>query len=335
MTTPDELAELASSGFLPSRADLNHGVVELAALARHEFRETWYDEMVATVPDTELVTVDLASFTRAQQAQPTGPLRLIAHVSRCGSTLLSNLLSLRSTTMVVKEPDFVTDVARGIALARTQAERQVLQELLMSLLQHTSRTAERSGRLAVVKVTSWTVPIVEQALSGAHDITWLLQSRRPDDVVSSNLASPPSWGNGTPSGLPARRDTGTEGPGADDVDLYCAVWSRAVATFTDSTDTAYRVLEFEDLRNDLAGSLTAAERWFGIEADRLPPGFADESTRYSKGRPTERFDPGGTHHRSALEPAVRARVAHATAPAHAALLACSAMLVRPPGPVQR
>lgn len=254
-------------------------------------------------------------------------------MSRCGSTLLSNPLALRSTTMVVTERDFVTDVARGIAVARTQAERQVLQELLMSLLQHTSRTAERSGRVAVVKVTSWTVPIVKQALSGAHDITWLLQSRRPDDVVSSNLASPLSWGNGTPGGL---RRAGTRAPeprspGADDVDLYCAVWSRAVATFT---DFSYRVLEFEDLRNDLAGSLTA-ERWFGIEADGLPSGFADESTRYSKGRPTERFGPGGTHHRAALEPAVRARVAHATAPAHAALLACSAMLVRPPGPVQR
>lgn len=68
MTTPDDFAGLASSGFLPSRADLNQGVVELAALARHEFRETWYAETVATVPVTELVTVDLASFTRAQEA---------------------------------------------------------------------------------------------------------------------------------------------------------------------------------------------------------------------------------------------------------------------------
>jgi hypothetical protein len=234
---------------------------------------------------------------------------------------MANLLTLRSTTMVLKEPDFITDVAHRIALTSSDVERRRCQELLAGLLRYTCRAATEAGRTAVVKVTSWTVPIVMACLDDAAGAIWLLQWREPDEVVSSNRADPPSWGDGSERGQAARQAVGIDPFGTDDVELYGSVWTRVVDTFAaSSADVRYRTLAYCRLREDKARSLREVEAWFGIESTGLPPGYAEESMRYSKGRPAEPFDPAGAHRRKNLDTAAAHRVQQLTGRARTRLL---------------
>jgi hypothetical protein len=322
MAVSHGLTELSAAGYLPTAVDLVAGTVTLAPLATADFRETWYDDTVAARLAGATATVAIDSFSdHGGGTAPPAPLRLIAHVSRCGSTLMANLLTLRSTTMVLKEPDFVTDIAHRIALTSSYVERRRCHELLAGLLGYTCRAAGETGRTAVVKVTSWTVPIVMACLDDVSDATWLLQWREPDEVVSSNRADPPSWGGGSERGRAARHAVGIDPFGTDDVELYGSVWTRVVGTFAaSSVDVRYRTLAYRRLREDKERSLREVEAWFGIESTGLPPGYPEESTRYSKGRPAELFDPAGAHRRKNLDTAAAHRVEELTGPAHARLL---------------
>lgn len=316
------LTELATAGYLPAAVDLIAGTVRLAPIATADFRETWYDDTVAARPASATAPVTIGSFNDdGRGTGPAAPLRVIAHVSRCGSTLMANLLTLRSSTMVLKEPDFVTDVAHRIALASRAVERRPYQELLAGLLTYTCRAASEAGRIPVVKLTSWTVPIVMACLDDISAATWLLQWREPDEVVSSNRADPPSWGGASERGRAARCAVGIDPSGSDDVELYGSVWSRVVLTFADSSDgLRYRTLAYRRLREDKQRSLREVEAWFGIESTGLPPGYAEESPRYSKGRPAEPFDPAGAHSRENLDAAAARRVDELTGPSRAQLL---------------
>jgi hypothetical protein len=316
------LAELSVAGYLPTAVDLVAGTVTLAPLAAADFRETWYDDTVAARPPGATAIVAIDSFRdRGGSAAPLAPLRLIAHVSRCGSTLMANLLALRPTTMVLKEPDFITDLAHRIASTSSDVERRRCQELLAGLVRYTRRAAGEAGRTAVVKVTSWTVPIVVACLDDAPDTTWLVQWREPDEVVSSNLADPPSWGGGSARGRAARRAVGIDPYDTDDIELYGSVWTRVADTFVASpVDVRYRTLAYRRLSENKERSLREVEAWFGIESTGLPPGYAEESTRYSKGRPAEPFDPAGAHRRESLDTATAHRVEELTGSARARLL---------------
>lgn len=313
---PDQLGEFVDAGYLPVAVDFDAGTLTLAPLAAADFHETWYDNTVAASSGAPLVTVGLATLltglgdtfsSGAEHSCP--PLRVIAHVSRCGSTLLANLLTLRPTTMVLKEPDFVTDVAQAVALATNGTERRLHHGLLRVLLDHVAHVAAARGRIPVVKVTSWTAPIIMACLADDTRTTWLLQWRRPHDVVLSNRVDPPSWGRPSERGRAARRAASLDADGSDMIELVASVWSHVVGSFTGApAGLCYRTLSYDALRADRARALLEVEAWFGIASAGLPPGFGVESCRYSKGRSTERFNPTGAHHREDLDGATARRV---------------------------
>ncbi|MET7737711.1 hypothetical protein ABZT02_41375 [Streptomyces sp. NPDC005402] len=304
MPKNEELADLAEAGYLPTDIDTDTGLVSMGKLAHRDFHEVWYSDTVGAAAPGSSRTVPLASFIE-QFADRRGdqPLRLIAHTSRCGSTLLANLLTLRPTTMVLKEPDFVTVPARRIALAADRVESQTFHALLKSLLNYTCYAAVAAGREPVVKITSWTVPIVVASLAKSENNRWLFLWREPEKVVASNMATPSTWGRDTENGSAARRLAGVGDVSADAVRFYATTWCRVVDSFLSAgDDLPWRALEFQDLVQEKKASLLATESWFDLAPTaELPHRFEQESKRYSKGGQAEVFDPAKTHRRSPLE----------------------------------
>jgi hypothetical protein len=294
------------------------------SLANASFSETWFDDTVAarSSSSTSVVPFDLF-FQGSTTSVPS--LRVIAHVSRCGSTLMANLLALRSKTMVLKEPAFIAELAQAVALAPSGVEQRRYAALLARLLAYVAHTAAAAERTPVVKLTSWTVPIVLACLDEvAIHSQWLLQWREPDKVVSSNLAVPPSWGKPSHRCRAARRVVGMDTFELDDLELYALVWTHVVSAFARSSDvTQFRTLGYGEFCEDKARGLRAVETWFGIDGPGLPPGYAAESNRYSKGRPTDAFDPAGIHVRPDLDPAAAQRLDALTGAARAWLMDCA------------
>lgn len=301
---PENLTELAEAGYLPTKVDPACGAVVLARMAGFGFREVWFDDTAAEVDDTR--TVPVSAFTdQFAERRPGEPLRLITHVSRCGSTLLANLLALRSTTMVLKEPDFVTIPARGIVSAADASA-----DLVRGLLNYTCHAAAAADRTPVVKITSWTVPTLVACLHDAPDTTWLLQWRAPAEVVVSNAAAPSTWGQDTENGRAARRLAGDLGE--DITGFYASTWARIVFSILSAEHLPRRTLDYHRLVQCKATALLETERWFGLCADELPPGFEQESGRYSKGPAAQAFEPAGAHRREELPPAAATQVAAVT-----------------------
>lgn len=305
MPSAENLADLASQGYLPTDIDTVEGVVSLVRLGHAGFQEVWYDDTVvgADKEDTRVVpfSVFVEQFAERQDGER---LNLIAHTSRCGSTLLANLLRLRPTTMVLKEPDFVTIPVRRIVLAQDAAETWTWDSLLTALLNFSCHAASGAGRELVIKLTSWNAPVVMASLRGRGNTTWLFSWREPEPVVASNRATPPSWGKETENGRAARLLTGVADIATGSVEFYANIWRRIVDSFLSADhDLRWRALEYQDLASEKAASLLAAESWFGLSPTaELPDEFDQESRRYSKGPRGEDFEPAKTHVRDPLEP---------------------------------
>jgi hypothetical protein len=297
--------ELARQGYLPAEINLDDRVVSFAKLADYRFHQAWYSDTVDEIDSGRRYTVPFRAIVEQfADRRDDQHLRLIAHTSRCGSTLLANLLALRPTTMVLKEPDFVTVPAQQIALAAGRsADGQGSQSLLRALLNVSCHAAAAAGRELVVKVTSWTVPVVAEILRHRTNTSWLFLWREPELVVASNLAAPSTWGRDTANGRAARTLAGA--PAQDgDVEFYADTWKRIVETFLSSGDDLHwRSLDYQDLASDKEAALLATERWFNIAPGAgLPNEFEQESQRYSKGSIADVFEPSRTHRRSPLKP---------------------------------
>lgn len=316
-----DLAALADEGYLPTEVDLAADTVSLARLATEGFGEVWYADTVAARDGADRRTVPVEAFLdQYGQRRPGDRLGVVAHTSRCGSTLLANLLALRPTTMVLKEPDFVTVPARAAATATGAAEARRWTALLAALVNFSCSAAGAAGRGLVVKPTSWTTPVVLAGLGAAEDTSWLFLWRAPEEVIASNLATPPSWGAGTEDARAARSLAGLPNTAAGTAGFYARIWQRAADGFLSAgREVRWRTADYRDLVADGTRGLLPAERWLGLGDGGLPEGFEAESRRYSKAGRAEVFRPATTHQRVPLGPREAGEVAAITGPALAGL----------------
>ncbi|GAA0417273.1 hypothetical protein [Streptomyces luteireticuli] len=308
-----------TGGHLPVALDLPGRRIALRPLARSDFHEPWFDYAYRNEGEQPAVQRPLEDLLDWAEGQPSRLFRLIAHTTRCGSTLLANHLSLRPDTLVLKEPVFLLDAALHALRARDATERRAAHRLLRALLAYCDATAEAHGRRLVVKLTSWTSLVVLDALGGiGGPARWLLVWREPAEVVASLEASPPSWrGLRDDPALRAALGLAADPGGEGDIAFHAGLWRALVEPFVGAVrDAPVRLLDYVTLAADPAGALLAAERWLGLAGTAdLPGGFAAACGRYAKSADGEPFDPTGTHRRPALTPAGRAAVRRITDPA--------------------
>jgi hypothetical protein len=311
------LRRRVTEGCLPVATDAGRGIVVLSPLADLGFPEERYDRALlerGRRRPAHLMPVDefVGAVAGLVAERPPPRAGVVAHVGRCGSTLLANLLGLRADTLVLKEPGFLHSPDRP---------------LLAALLDHCRLVAAERGTGLVVKPTSWTGPALLEAAAPAA--RWLLLWRDPEAVVASELDRPPPWAAAANSRAELARRVD---PVPDDaVARYATHWLDVVRAFLPAPDV--RFLGYPRLAADKASAVRAAQSWFGLpEPDRLPHGFADEAGRYSKAPGATRFDPAGGHRRGSLTGDDAARVGRLTAAAVAALRGLDRSRSLCPGP---
>lgn len=263
--TATSLSGLAARGCLPVAISTARNSVVLSPVADATFHESAFAETIRALGRDELYVCAIDAFIeQAAELTPAQPTRLLAHTSACGARLLTNLMSLRPDTLVLKEPSFLVTAAQQVARAPGDAERARELDLARALFNYLAVAADASGRQLVVKLTSWTPLVYVPALAGHPQVRWLLQWRDPAQVVAALMAAPPHWcvaeeGRADLRALIGRGEELTE----DRVQFCAEVWRELAIAFLTAAESdrtmALRTLDYRELRADPLGALLAAE----------------------------------------------------------------------------
>jgi hypothetical protein len=180
---------------------------------------------------------------------------VIAHVSRCGSTLAARAMALAPDTVALSEPPPVEDVLAGGGSAQERARA------LRTLLDELAGGAPR----AVLKLDSWALHDLDVVRAALPGVPVVLLVREPAAVLASHAVLPGM--QMIPGALDARRvRVGAEITTADDILDYRArvlagLYDRAAA----ERDTFALVCDYRDL---VPGGLAVMAERFGL--DPLP-----------------------------------------------------------------
>lgn len=178
----------------PSRLHTNEQDVwcEWIQLGNIPFTDPFFEETLAKGRSTLVNSSRYRPWSHVDVLRPwsaslphTSPTAFIFHVSRCGSTLLSQLLGLHPKSISLAEVPFFDDVIRmpykDAALAGLNVSDMLTAAVAM-YGQH--RTGDEQHLF--IKLDSWHVFFWQQIRALYPDVPFFLLYRRPDQVVQSH-----------------------------------------------------------------------------------------------------------------------------------------------------
>jgi hypothetical protein len=181
----------ASASFFPAAAQVaneNLSVV-FRRILPVEFADAFCDETVQrfararectlVIPRTNLEEV-------SEQIGGWGPVGIIFHVARCGSTLQAQLLKQLRGLVVYSEPPIINDLlmpSRTLTLNDQIAALRIIGRLL----------AEHANAQFVLKLRSWNTLFCRVIAAAFPTTPWVFCFRDPVEVGVSVLARPPTW----------------------------------------------------------------------------------------------------------------------------------------------
>lgn len=173
-----------------------HPVLEWCDLRDVTFSEPFFEEMVAHClhndPNRIRVQTKLEALAELHEINPgLEPTGFIFHMSKCGSTLISRILSALPQNLVISEAVSISSILLGAKLLNLP-EEQVIKwlRLLFSALGQRRLGLERNY---FIKFSSWNVlklPLIKKAYP---DVPWIFVYRDPIEVMVSVLKSSRGW----------------------------------------------------------------------------------------------------------------------------------------------
>ncbi|MEN0054283.1 MAG: sulfotransferase [Mucilaginibacter sp.] len=117
------------------------------------------------------------------------PTAFIFHVSRCGSTLVSQLLATARENMVLSEVPFFDDLLR-LPFQGTGFNQNEVSSLLDAAIRIYGQKRTGHEQHLFIKTDSWHIFFYEQLRSLYPDVPFILMYRNPDEVLASHLKIP-------------------------------------------------------------------------------------------------------------------------------------------------
>jgi hypothetical protein len=158
------------------------------------FEEPFFDQTVARwtagAARRPVIRTGLAELAALDGEPSLDPAGFIFHMSRCGSTLLSRLLSTLPGMVVAAEPGPINTLLETDPELVDEAARAGVLRLLIRAL---GRIRAGDESRYVVKLSSWNVRLLPLFRRAFPDTPWIWVHRRPDEVMASILAGPPGW----------------------------------------------------------------------------------------------------------------------------------------------
>jgi hypothetical protein len=202
-----EIADLARWTPIRFNFATANPTVDWADLSAERFVEPFFDQTVgrwSTGPHAQpLVRTDLGALLALDNEPSLNPAGMIYHFSRCGSTLVSRLLSTLPGVVVIAEPSPLNAL---LGLDPSRVDGAALVQMVRYLVRALGRRRHGDEQRLVLKCTSWNIRRQEILTAAFPDTPWVWVQRDPAEVLASLLAAPPGWlGHQVPSVQTAQR----------------------------------------------------------------------------------------------------------------------------------
>lgn len=115
------------------------------------------------------------------------PTAFIFHVSRCGSTLLAQLLSLDEQNIVLAEPSIFDEVLREIAFKNPDILEENINESLIAVVKFLGQKRISNEQNFFIKLDSWHIFYYEKLRKLYPETPFIFSYRRPDEVIRSQI----------------------------------------------------------------------------------------------------------------------------------------------------
>jgi hypothetical protein len=173
--------------WLPARAAMHPTGLYFALrdIRSAELQDPFMQETVARVPARESV-VQIAREDVGKGTAGTSPAGIVFHVSRCGSTLVSQLLKQHVGLVVYAEPLPVNEIL-------LPPHKWPRAEVVAALRSLGAAFARHARKPYVLKLTSWNTLLCDIVAEAFPDSPWVLCLRDPVEVAVSLLQQPAGW----------------------------------------------------------------------------------------------------------------------------------------------
>ncbi|POY35675.1 sulfotransferase family protein [Solitalea longa] len=170
----------------------NNGLFEWLYLGEKRFTEPFFDETIAKCRSLESnskpvrLSSDFDSLIfQADQVESIAPAAMIFHVSRCGSTLLSQLLSIDEQFISLAEVPLFDDILRS-HFKNPSLDYADQQNALKAAIKLMGKKRSMNERSLIVKVDSWHLFFYDTYRKLFPSIPFILLYRSPDEVIRSH-----------------------------------------------------------------------------------------------------------------------------------------------------
>jgi hypothetical protein len=165
---------------------------EWIANTAENFTEPFFDETITRLKSATVnqgrskmgTPLSLLADRAARNGWNRKPTCLIFHVSRCGSTLFSQLLALQQHHMVLSEVPFFDELLR-LPFKNTAVTTREAGNLFHTALQFYINSAQTSPAQVFIKTDSWHLHFYEQLRQLYPAVPFILLYRDPWEVVQS------------------------------------------------------------------------------------------------------------------------------------------------------
>jgi hypothetical protein len=237
----------------------------------------------------------------------------IFHVSRCGSTLISEMLSAVPEHLVISEPIPVDNVLRLPAAEAVKVRR------LRAIVSALGRRRRGDERAYVLKLDAWSACHLSIVRKAFPEVPWVFVSREPIEVLASQFR-----GRGAHM-VPGALDPGLFGLAADSLaqmppEEYCArVLASICRAGLEHRDKRALFVDYRDLPEAVFDRILAH---FGLACSEHERARMAEVARFDAKNPHLFFADNRETRLPGVSPALREAAARFVQPVYEELLAC-------------
>jgi hypothetical protein len=252
---------LPDPAILPVRVALDGGRPAITCLDVGDatFAEPFFRQTIELARDSTPMVIPYDDF-RAALSSSCQPAGFIFHMSRCGSTLVSQLLKEIAGVRVYSEPEPINQALSLTSRLRFRESRDLLEALIRAFCRSSSRV--------FFKLTSWNVLHYSLFDELFPDVPKLFVVRRPIEVLASIAKAPPGFVvNREKFAEVVRRRAGDRSGPLGDLEAAAVLLSVYLDTMAAPVNGgSARVLDYTDLPTAVWRMLPS---FFGIAQDEI------------------------------------------------------------------